>query len=49
MAVCWAHLGLHVGFLLLWYSVLLTVESLSLFYLLLNLDLYILRGDALKT
>ena len=34
LAVCWAHRGLPVGFLLLLYSVLFTVESLSLFYLL---------------
>ena len=34
LAVCWAHRGLPVGFLLLWYSVLFTVESLSLLYLL---------------
>ena len=34
LAVCRAHGGLPVGFLLLWYSVLFTVESLSLFYLL---------------
>ena len=33
LAVCQAHLGLPVGFLLLWYSVLFTVESLSLLYL----------------
>ena len=31
---CRAHRGLPVGFLLLWYSVLFTVESLSLLYLL---------------
>ena len=31
-AVCWAHQGLSVGFLLLGYSVLFTVESLSLLY-----------------
>ena len=31
---CWAHRGLPVGFLLLPYSVLFTVESLSLLYLL---------------
>ena len=31
---CQAHRGLPVGFLLLWYSVLCTVESLSLLYLL---------------
>ena len=34
LAVCWAHRGLPVGFLLLWYSVLFTVESLSLLNLL---------------
>ena len=34
LAVCRAHWGLPVGFLLLWYSVLFTVESLSLLYLL---------------
>ena len=34
LAVCRAHRGLPVGFLLLWYSVLFTVESLSLHYLL---------------
>ena len=34
MAVCRAHRGLPVGFLLLRYSVLFTVESLSLLYLL---------------
>ena len=33
-AVCRAHRGLPVGFLLLWYSVLFTDESLSLLYLL---------------
>ena len=32
LAVCRAHQGLPVGFLLLWYSVLFTVESLSLLY-----------------
>ena len=32
---CQAQLGLPVGFLLLWYSVLFTVESISLLYLLL--------------
>ena len=35
LAVCRAHLGLPVGFPLRWYSVLFTVESLSLLYLLL--------------
>ena len=39
--------GLHVGFHLLRYLVLFTVESLSLLYLLLNLDLYVLGDDAL--
>ena len=34
LAICWAHRGLPVGFLLRWYSVLFTVESLSLLYLL---------------
>ena len=34
LAVCRAHRGLTVGFLLLQYSVLFTVESLSLLYLL---------------
>ena len=34
LAVCQAHRGLLVGFLLLRYSVLFTVESLSLLYLL---------------
>ena len=34
LAVCRAHLGLPVGFLLLRFSVLFTVESLSLLYLL---------------
>ena len=34
LAVCRAHLGLPVGFLLLRYSVLFTVETLSLLYIL---------------
>ena len=34
LAVCRVHQGLPVGFLLLRYSVLFTVESLSLLYLL---------------
>ena len=34
LAVCQAHRGLPVGFLLLLYLVLFTVESLSLLYLL---------------
>ena len=38
--------GLPVGFLLLRYSVLFTVESLSLLFIsLLYLDLYVLLGD----
>ena len=41
-----AHQGLTVEFLLLRYSVLCTVESLSLLYLLFYLDLYVLRDDA---
>ena len=48
LAVLGAHLGLHVGLLLLRYSVLFTVESLSLLYLLANiLGLYVLGDDAL--
>ena len=46
LAVCQAHQGLPVGFLLLRYF-LLTVESLSLLYLLLYFDLYVLGDDAL--
>ena len=34
LAVCRVHRGIHVGFRLLLYSVLFTVESLSLLYLL---------------
>ena len=48
LTVCLAHWGLPVGFLLLRYSVLFTVESLSLFFFsFLYLDLYVLRDDAL--
>ena len=47
MAVCQVRWRLPVGFLLLWYSVLFTVESLSLLYLLLYHDLYVLGDDAL--
>ena len=47
LAVCRAQRGLPVGFLLHRYSVLFTVESLSLFYLLFYLDLYVLGDDAL--
>ena len=43
LAVCLAHRGLPVGFLLLWYSVLFTVESISLLYLV----LYVLGDNAL--
>ena len=39
--------GVPVEFLLLWYSVLYTVVSLSLLYLLLYLDLYVLGDDTL--
>ena len=39
--------GLPVGFLLLWYSVLFTAESLSLLRPFLYLDLYVLGDDAL--
>ena len=41
------HRGLPVGFLLLRYSVLFTVASLSLLYFLFYLDLYVLGDDAL--
>ena len=47
LAVCQAHRGLPVGFLLLRYSVLNTVESLSCFISFLYLDLYVLGDDAL--
>ena len=40
-------LGFTCWILLLQYSVLFTVESLSLLYLLLNLDLYVLGDDEL--
>ena len=40
LAVCRAHWGLPVGFLLLWYSVLFTVEFLSLLYLLFYISIY---------
>ena len=42
LAVCRAHQGLPVGFLLLRYSVLFTVESLSLRYLLFYILIYML-------
>ena len=47
LAVCRAHRGLPVGFLLLLYSVFFTGESLSLLISLLYLDLYFLVDDAL--
>ena len=47
LAVCQAHRGLPVGFLLLRYSVLFTVEPLSLLISFLYLDLYVLKDDAL--
>ena len=46
LAVCRAHQDLTVGFLLLRYSVLFTVESLSSLYLLV-IYLYVLGDDAL--
>ena len=47
MAVCQAHRGLPVGFCLLMYSLLFTDETLSLLYLILYLDLYVLGDDSL--
>ena len=47
LAVCRAHRCLPVGILLLRYSVLFTVEFLSLLYLHFYLDLYVLGDDAL--
>ena len=48
LAVCRAHRGLPVGFLLLWYSVLFTVLSPYLCFIsLLYLNLYVLGDDAL--
>ena len=47
LAVCQAHRGLPVGFLLLRYSVLFTVESYLCFISLLYLDLYVLGDGAL--
>ena len=41
-----AHQGLTVGFPLLWYSVLFTVDYLSSLYLLLYIDSYFLGDDA---
>ena len=46
-AICRAHRGLPVGFRLLQYSVLFTVESLSVLYLLFISDLLVLGDDAL--
>ena len=47
LGCCQALRGLPVGFLLLGYSVIYTVESLSWFYLFLYLDLYVFGDDAL--
>ena len=48
LAVCQAHRGLPIGFLLLRYSVLFTVESLSLLYLLvISLFIFIIEFDKL--
>ena len=44
---CQVYRSLPVGFLSLRYSVLFTVESLSLLYLFLYLDFYVLGDDAL--
>ena len=46
LSVCLAHRGLPVGFLLLRYSVLFTVEFLYLLISLLYIDLYVLGDDA---
>ena len=43
---CQAHWSLPVGFLVLEYSVLCTVESISLFISFLYLDIYVLGDDA---
>ena len=45
--LCQAHQGSPVSFILLQYSVLFTVESLSLLICFLYLDLYVLGDDAL--
>ena len=47
LAVCRAHRGLPVGFLLLRYSVLLLLSPYLCFISLLYLDLYVLGDDAL--
>ena len=47
LAVCRAQQGLPVGFFLLRYSVLFTIESLSLLISFLYLNLYVLGDDAL--
>ena len=44
-----AHWGLIVGFILILYSVVCTVEALSLLYRFLYLDLYLLGDDALTS
>ena len=47
LAVYSTYRGLPVVSLLFWYSFLFTVESLSLLYPLLYLDIYVLGDDAL--
>ena len=47
LAVCRAHRGLPVGFLLLRYSVFLLLSPYLCFISLLYLDLYVLGDDAL--
>ena len=48
LAVCWAHRGFPVGFLLLRYLVFFTVSPYLCFFIsLLYLDLYVLGDDAL--
>ena len=50
LAVCQAYWGLPVGFLLFQYSVLFTVDSLSLLYLLvISCFFSVLGDDALKS
>ena len=46
MHAWWSTQSWLATFLSLWYSVLCTVESLSLLYISLYLDLYVLRNDA---
>ena len=48
LGCCQAHGSVRVGFLLLWYSVVFTVQSLSLLYrFFFYLYLYVLGDDAL--